>query len=236
MLGVEELCTELHHEVSRQRTTRLRLDYIAALPLGAEPGRRSWTYRALRVRIAESAADRALAADVVKRRHYLGRWPARPKTLILSYLADLDGVERGPAGCAALVMFALLPGNFHAARALGVGQLETLSLVRMWRADDLEPQLVPDFTPEVLRTCMRRVRADWTAKKLRPGGLRAEPRMVVTFSDPAVGHDGATYVAAGATDCGLAACGKRLFAWAIDPELRPALHRFGVAVRERAAA
>ena len=49
-------------------------------------------HSALRLRVAESTKDRALVADVVKRRHYLGRWPARPRTLILSYLADLAGI------------------------------------------------------------------------------------------------------------------------------------------------
>ena len=198
--------------------------------------------RALELRVAESRKDCHLVADIVKRRHYLRRNGWKPKTLTLKYISSLRGVEAGPAGCAGAVVIALLPTNYHVLPVLDLHQCEVLNLARMWRADDLGPTIAPDLTPEMLRRIVkggrgvRSLRDEWCARKLREGGLRAAPRLLVTYSDPDVGHDGATYIAAGATDCGRAACGKRLFAWALVPELVDPLRRFGAAVAERTAA
>lgn len=233
-------------DLSRRDTTREKLAYLAGaqLPLGAELGRRAWVHRAMRVRVVESRRDRDVAAAIVKRRHYLARWPVPPKTLVLSYLADLEGVEPGPAAAAGLVMVSLLPAQCHVARALEVQQYERLTLVRTWRADDLVPAVAPDFTPELLRRVVRGERGrgplgglveEWSARKLRAGGLRATPRLLVTHADPALGHDGALYVAAGATFCGVASKGKLAFAWALDEVLREPLRQLGRAVAEREA-
>lgn len=227
-------------DASRVDTTLIKARYLQQLPMGAEPGRRGWVHRALRLQVAQSRAERALVADIVKRRHGLGCWPARPKTLILSYLATLDGVDAGDAaGC---VLIALLPGRYHVTQALGLHQCEVLTLARLWRADDLTPQVAPDFTPEVLRRIVRGersrgplqdVRAEWIARKCRAGGLRAAPRLLATYADPAQGHDGATYRAAGALPCGPGAGGKLLFAWPLDPEITPALAALSRAAAER---
>ena len=232
-------------DYSRQDTTHLKTKYLAQLPLGARPGARGWVHQALRLRIAESTADRALVADVVKRRHYLLRWPCPPRTLILSYLADLAGVGAGPAGAAGLVMIALLPGRFHVARALDLHPCSVLSFARSWRADDLNPKVAPDLMPEIVRRVVRGERGrgplrtlaeEWTARKCRDGGLRAAPRLLCTYADPGVGHDGALYRAAGAAACGPGVGGKLLFAWALDPALKDPLRRLAAAVEERGSA
>lgn len=221
---------------SRQDTTRQKAFYLAGAQLGlsARPGSRSWVRHGLSLRVAESRKDRALCAEIVKRRHYLGRWPAPVKTLILSYLADLAGAGPGTAGAAALVMVACLPAQSHVTRALGLALYEVLTLVRTWRADDLGPQLAPDLTPATLRRMVKLLRADWIARKCRPGGLEAAPRLLLTFADPAQGHDGATYVAAGATFCGAATGGKLAFCWALDDEIKERLRGWMQARTEKA--
>ncbi len=232
-------------DASRRDTTLAAVRYVLQLPLVAQPGARGWVHRAMRLRVVESRPDRDVAAWVVKRLHYLGRWPVPPRTLVLSYLAELDGViADAAAGAAGLVMVALLPGQYHVARALDVHPCSVLSLVRCWRADDLVPGLAPDFTPEMLRRVVRGERsrgplrglaAEWAARKCREGGLRAPARLLVTYADPAMGHDGALYLAAGATACGPGAGGKLLFAWALDETLRAPLLALGRAVKERNA-
>ncbi len=232
-------------DLSREDTTLRKASYLAQMPLGARPGSRAWVHGALRLRVAESTKDRALVADVVKRRHYLGRWPARPRTLILSYLADLAGIAPGPAGAAGLVMIALLPGRFHVAKALDLHPCSVLSFARSWRADDLGPKVAPDLMPEIVRRVVRGERGrgplralaeEWTARKCRADGLRAVPRLLCTYADPAVGHDGALYLAAGASGCGPGVGGKLLFAWALDPSLREPLAQLAQAAAERGAA
>lgn len=217
------------HDTSRQDTTLDKVMYMRQLPLGVELGRRGWVHRAMGLRVAESRADRALVADIVRNRHGLGRWPAPPRTLILSYLASLRGIDGDAAGC---VVVALLPGQYHCTKALGLQQYEVLTLARMWRADDLTPRVAPDFTPEVLRRIVRGersrgpllgVREEWIARKCRADGLRAAPRLLATYADPAQGHDGATYLAAGATACGAGTGGKLLFAWPLDAEIKQRL-------------
>lgn len=229
-------------QVSRRDTALAHPGYLPAqLPLLAW-GSRRWVHEALRLRVAEQRRDRDLAAGIVRHRHGLGRWPCPPRTLILSYLADLAGVAPGPAGAAALVMVALLPGRYHVLPALGVAQYEALTLVRLWRAEDLGPARTPDLTPEILRRVvrgergrgpLRPVREEWCARKCRDGGLRAAPRLLLTYADPSQGHDGAVYRGAGARFCGVAAGGKLLFAWALDPALRQPLDALAWAAAER---
>lgn len=228
---------------SQRDTTIAKVHYLAQLPIDARPGSRAWVRHSLRLRVAESTKDRALVAEICKRRHYLCRWPARPRTLILSYLADLGDCQPGNAGAAGMVMVALIPGQYHVIKALGIHPCSCLLLCRSWRADDLGPAIAPDLSPEMLRRVVRGERSrgplrglaeEWTARKCREGGLWAKPRLLCTYADPAVGHDGNTYRAAGAVDCGAGAGGKRLFAWALDPELKVPLAALGEAVAERA--
>lgn len=238
-------------ESSRQDTTRRKVLYLASaqLDIFAAPGSGRWVRHGLEMRVAESREDKNRGARIVRELHYLPDWPVRPKTLFLTYLAELRGVTRAPdaaeqaAPAAGLIMVALQPGQYHVNAPLGLHHCEVLTLVRMWRADDLVPELVPNFTPEMLRRVVRGDRRggtvrplaeEWAARKLREGGLRALPRLLATYADPGVGHDGATYLAAGAMDCGLSKSGKRLFVWPLDEQLRDPLQRWLAARAERA--
>lgn len=269
------------HDTSRRDTTHTFSPYVLSLMMDARPGSRAWVKRALQLRVVDKRSERDVAADIVKHRHYLRRWPVPPKTLVLSYLADLADVvpRRHTTGAAGLVMVALLPGQYHVAKALDVHKCSVLSFVRSWRADDLTPELAPNFMGEVIRRvvygerCMRcRHRSSdhdegqclgegigkdghalcgctqlthdglpdlarvWTWRKCRHGGLWAKPRLLVTYADPAMGHDGELYLSAGAVPCGPGSGGKLLFAWALEPQLREPLRALGRAVMERTAA
>lgn len=230
----------LDSEVSRRDTTLSRVRYLAQLPLGAPVGTQRWVRHALRIRVAENRQDRHLAAIIIRQRHYLGQWVAKPKVKILTYLAELAGCESSEAGCAGLVTVTLQPGNYHAAKALEVHPCSVLSLSRCWRADDLGPAVAPNFSPELLRRVVRGERgrgplgplgSEWAARKMT-GGLLAPARLLCTYADPSVGHDGATYAAAGAVDCGLSLSGKHLFCWALDPVLDEPLRKYAAAKRD----
>jgi len=210
-------------DTSRRDTTLKKAAHFGEqLPLGV--GSRSWVHRALRLEVAETRPQRALVATIIRERHYLGRWPVPPRTLMLSYLADLGG-----AGAAAMATIALLPTNYGALLpALGLHPCEVLQLVRCWRADDLGPALAPDLMPEVLRRIVRRLREDWTASK--GSRIAARPRLLVTYADTEQGHDGALYLGAGAAALGGT---KRLcFAWAADRALRPQLRQYAQAKKD----
>jgi hypothetical protein len=230
------LAIELPSDASRRDTTVGKLAYLTQLPLGAKFGRRAWVHRALRLKIGTSRREKHLASHIVRTCHGMTTWPCPPKTLIMWYLATLDDVPSA-AGAAGIAMVALLPANYHVSRALKLAPYEVLTLARLWRADDLGPRITPDLTPEILRRLVRGergrgplhgIRDEWCARKCRAGGLRAAPRLLVTYADPAMGHDGRTYTAAGATDCGVASSGKLTFAWALDDETRLGLRdKFG---------
>lgn len=220
------------HEVSRRDTTHAKTRHLRALPMFERAGTRGWTHRAMSIRVAESRKDRAEVAEVIKRRHYLARWPARPRTLILSYIASLG---EGGEGAAAVVMIALLPSNYgELLTALDLHPCSVLQLARAWRADDCGPETAPDFLPEVLRRIVKRLAADWEDKTA--GRLQARPRLLLSYADPAVGHDGALYVGAGAVPLGPTRSGRLAFAWALDPLLREPLRDYARGIQNRARA
>ena len=162
----------------------------------------------------------------------------------LGALARLDGC-RGDL----VAMAAEVKGQRERAadvvKALDLHPCSVLSFARSWRADDLGPKVAPDLMPEIVRRVVRGERGrgplrtlaeEWTARKCRDGGLRAAPRLLCTYADPGVGHDGALYRAAGAAACGPGVGGKLLFAWALDPALKDPLRRLAAAVEERGSA
>lgn len=221
------------HDGSRRDTTLEKAHYLAGsqLTMEARPGSRAWVRHGLRLRVAEQRSDRALCATIVRRRHYLARWPVPVKTLFISYLGDLAGAGPGTAGAAAFVMIACLAAQCAVTKALGLPLYQVLTLVRTWRADDLGPELAPNLTPEMMRRvvkgsrcgAVKPLRDEWIARKCRPDGLRAAPRLLVTYADPAAGHDGATYLAAGAQFIEQGRNGKLLFCWPLDDETKQQL-------------
>ena len=223
-------------DTSRVNTTHRKVNYLAQLPLGAQPGSRAWVRQALRIRVADGRRDAAAVGQIVRKAHYLRRWPCPPRTLILSYLADLGG-----EGAAALAMVALLPSQCHAIRALDVHPCSVLTLCRNWRADDLGPATAPDLMPLILRRVvgghmrsgLRPLAVEWSARKCRTDGLFAVPRLLVSYADPSVGHDGGLYRGAGASFCGPGSQGRLLFAWALDPALTEPLRQLARAAEER---
>lgn len=258
----------LQIDTSMQDTTHRKFRYLAnaQLDIGVEirPGSRSWVHRAMQVRLATHPDERSLAWKIIKTRHYLRRNPVPPKTKFVSYLTTFSGIRSSETQAAGVAIVALLANNFHALPFLNAGLSEddpawihpcsVLSLVRMWRADDLTPTIAPDFTPEMLRRIVRgekhipacaAVRGDscdcsalgpirdvWTAYKVN-GGLSAEPKILFTYADPSVGHDGNTYISAGASFCGVAKNGKLLFAWALTEHVKSNLKAYSVGVRDR---
>lgn len=215
------------NQTSRQDTTWAKHAHLRQLPLAVEPGSRRWVRDNLSIRVADSRADRAEVADIIRTRHYLRTWPAPPKTLLLSYIASLGG-----DGAAAAVMIGLLPTNYGPVlQALDLHQAEVLQLVRCWRADDLGAKVAPDLMPLVLRRTVRRLAADWADRKC--ANLVARPRLLVTYADPSVGHDGRLYEGAGAVALGRGSGGKLMFAWALDDTLRDPLRQYARARAER---
>lgn len=207
-------------DLSSRDTSFAKTFHLQQLPLGGDLGRRGWVRRNMQLRVAESRADRAEVATIIRTRHYLRRWPAPPRTLLLSYVASLGG-----EGAAASVTVAMLPTNLGALLdVLGVHQAEVLQIVRSWRADDLGPEVAPDLMCEVLRRVVKRVAADWSALKCQ--NLSARPKLLVTWADPSPGvqHDGWLYLGAGAVALG--GKSKLLFAWALDPALKLPLRSY----------
>lgn len=220
------------YAVSRRDTTWAKATHLRALPLFDRPGTRGWVHRALTLRVAESRRDVREVSRIVLERHYLRRRATPPRTLVLSYLASLGGAGSAAAMC----QVALLPSNLAQLLAqLGLHPCSVLTLTRCWRADDLGPEVAPDLMPEVLRRAVKRLAADWIERKCSDR-LRAEPRLLVTYADPALGHDGGLYAGAGAVPLGVARSGKLLHGWALDPSLREPLRVYGRAVTTRARA
>lgn len=181
----------------------------------------------LSLRIAESRQDIREVSDILLHRHYLRRRATPPRTLVLSYLASLSG-----SGACAMVQVAMLPANLKAlCQALDLHPCSILTLTRAWRADDCTPDRTPGLMPLVIRRAVKRLAADWTERKC--ANLKAKPRLLVTYADPSVGHDGRLYEGAGAVALGQGAAGKLLFAWALDPLLKPMLQQYAMARAER---
>lgn len=229
-------------EVSRRDTVRARSVYLEQLPISAQPGSRAWVRQTLALRVVERKADVALVNDIWMNRHYLGCQPAGPRMKRMSILGDLAGVVPGPAGCAVAVTVALQPTKSRVFQALRAGlelhPCNVIELTRCWRSDDLGPDIVPDLMPFVLRRIvkggngLRPLAEEWNARKLT-GGLSAPARLLLTYADGEVGHDGGLYLGAGAVPVGRTQNGKLAFAWALDGSLRAELAAYGRAVAEK---
>lgn len=177
------------------------------------------------LRVARTAEERARVMRVWREVHYLGRGQADPigvRQIRLSYYLDLPALRPAPISwypAAAVTIRFCLPNGVP--RELGLeSPLQALEIARNYLADDLRYPAVPDLAPEILREVVRRTRegTDWA--DLVNGRVKRRPRWLLTFSDPAQGHDGGLYQGAGAVYLGRRAQGKEVWGWALSPEAR----------------
>jgi hypothetical protein len=207
-----------------------------------KPMTRGQVHRALSLRVAECPADVAMVGKIWLERHYLRRRPVPPKVKVLHVVGALAGVDSGAAGCSCAVTIALLSGTASRVHrsmcaALDLHPCNVLELARSWRADALTPDVAPDFMPFVLRRIvkggngLRPLADEWNSRKLT-AGLTAPARVLLTYSDGSVGHDGGLYLGAGAVCVGSTLNGKRAFAWALDAALTEPLRAWAGAVED----
>lgn len=271
----------IRQRVSRRDTTIVKARYLVQLPTWFQARDvERWAIEKMRIRVVENerggvynTRDVKTYSGIVRDRHYLRRWPVKPETKVLAYLADFDGVNPGPAGAAGMAMFGLQSAQLSLLKSLedwgvftpapentrkpirclkgdcsrcgapmeahvekegvlrcAISQVHpcsVLSLVRYWRADDLDASTAPYFSPAMLsriigghrESALPPLARAWEDRKCT-NGLVAKPRLLITYADPAMGHDGGLYRAAGARYCGRGSQGKMLFAWDLDPVLR----------------
>jgi hypothetical protein len=206
------------------------------------PMTRGDVHRRLMLRVAESRRDVAAVNRVWMERHYLRRRPVPPKVKVLHIMGALQGVDAGDAGCACAVTVALLSGTASRVHrslcaALDIHPCSVLELVRSWRSDALTPEVAPDLMPFALRRIvkggngLKPLAVEWNERQLN-GGLTAPARMLLTYADGTVGHDGGLYLGAGAVHVGSTVNGKLAFAWALDPALADSLKAWARALKE----
>jgi len=207
-------------------SARISTTASAALYLGrgghllGHPHSRSWVRRAVRtgLRVARTAAEKRRVMDVWRHVHYLGRGGGNvfpPRTIRLSYYLDLPCLRVQPEPwipAAAVTIRYALPGGIPSWLGLE-SPLQALEIARSFVADDLRWPAIRDLSPAVLREVVRRTREGLDWREVVRGRVLWEPRWLLTFADPAVGHDGGVYVGAGARYLGESAGGKLIFGW-----------------------
>lgn len=148
------------------------------------------------LRVARTPAERSRVLDVWRYVHYLGRGRGSvfpPRTIRLSYFLDLPALRPSPhpwyPAAAATLRFAL-PGGVPAHLWLE-SPLQAVEVARFFVCDDLRYPVVSDLAPAILREVVRRMRegTDWA--EVVAGRVKWQPKWLLSFSDPAVGHDGA---------------------------------------------
>lgn len=206
--------------VSTTSSTALYLGHTGVI-LG-NPRSRSWVRKIVRseLRVARTAAEKRRVMRVWREIHYLGRGQADPigiRQIRLSYYLDLPCLRPQPepwipAACVT-IRYALPAGIPD---WLGLDSpLQALEIARSFVADDLRWPHIADFSPAVLREVVRRIRQgdDW--REAVRGRVLWEPRWLLSYADPAVGHDGGVYRGAGARFLGETSGGKLLFGWPV---------------------
>lgn len=207
-----------------------------------KPMTRGAVHRKLELRIAESRVDVAAVNKVWLERHYLRRRPVPPRVKVLHVMGNLRGVDCGSAGCAVAVTVALLSGTASRVHrslcaALDLHPCNVIELARSWRSDLLTPDVAPDLMPFVLRRIVGGgngilpLADEWNSRQLT-SGLTASARVLLTYADAGVGHDGGLYLGAGALPVGRTVNGKLAFAWALDGALTAPLQEWARAIKE----
>lgn len=208
---------------ARVSTTKMSTSYFGTGMVWGRPDNRTWVRAAIRdhLRVAQSREERHRVAYVWKHIHYLarGRYPFR-ETTIINYYLDLPGWRHTPheanipAACASL-RYCVLGVPW---REMGCEHpMDVMELARNFVADDVRE--IRDFSPAILREIVRRMQRmdDWNWNNARlQNPVRTPPRWLVTYSDPAVGHDGGLYRGAGAQFICESVGGKHLWGWRLS--------------------
>jgi hypothetical protein len=227
-------------DTSRVRTswTPLQLEMVSEV----SPMTRGQVHRRLALRVAEGRSDISMINRVWVERHYLRRRPVPPRVKVLHIIGDVAGVDAGSAGCSVAVTVALLSGTASRVHrslcaALDLHPCNVIELARSWRSDSLTPDVAPDMMPFALRRIvkggngLKPLAEEWNSRRLN-AGLTAPARVLLTYADGSVGHDGGLYLGAGAVPVGRTVNGKLAFAWALDGSIAEPLRAWAGAVRD----
>ena len=205
---------------------RISTTFSTAMYLGeggvllGNPHSRTWVRQAVRsgLRVARTPDERRRVMRVWREIHYLGRGQADPigvRQIRLSYYLDLPCLRPEPAPwipAAAVTIRYALPNGVPAWLGLQ-SPLQALEVARSFVADDLRWPAIRDLSPAVLREVVRRIRDGHDWREAVQDRVLWEPRWLLTYADPSVGHDGGVYLGAGARFLGESAGGKLLFGW-----------------------
>lgn len=209
---------------ARHSTTHAEAQYLGPYGrLAGNPLSRSWVRQAVRqgLRVARTPAEKRRVMDVWRHVHYLGKGSGNvfpPRTIRLSYYLDLAVLRPEPhpwIPAACVTIRYALPGGVPPRLGLE-SPLQALEIARSFVADDLRWPHIRDLSPAVLREVVRRMRLGHDWQQVVRGRVKWRPRWLLTYADPAVGHDGAVYRGAGAVYLGQSVGGKLLFGWRLD--------------------
>lgn len=207
---------------ARHSTTRAQALYLGGAGLIAgNPRSRSWVRRTVRdwLRVARTPAEIRRVMRVWREVHYLGAGQADPigaRQIRLHYYLDLPCLRTAPEPwipAAAVTIRYALPGGVPLDMLGLESPLQALEIARSFVADDLRWPHVADLSPAVLREVVRRLREGRDWQETVRGRVLWQPVWLLTWADPAVGHDGGVYRGAGASYLGESAGGKLLFGW-----------------------
>lgn len=208
---------------ARHSTTSAATAYLGESGrLMGNPQSRGWVHSTIRqwLRVARKPDEISRVMRVWREIHYLAK-PAKGKhhdpigreSIRIHYYLDMPALRVPPSSwypAAAITIRYCLPGGVP--KELGLeSPMQALEIARSFVADDI--RTIRDFSPEVLREVVRRIRtgADW--QSVVKGRVLWKPQWLLTFSDPAVGHDGGLYRGAGAQYLGARPGGKEVWGW-----------------------
>lgn len=204
---------------ARHSTSLTSTSYLGSMGrLMGSPQSRGWIHSTVRqwLRVARTPAEIRRVMDTWRHVHYLGKGGGNvfpPKTIRLHYYLDLPALRPTPHAwhpAAAITIRYCLPAGIP--KGLGLeSPMQALEIARSFVADDI--RTIRDFSPEVLREVVRRVRAGADWQSVVKGRVLWQPQWLLTFSDPSVGHDGGLYRGAGAVYLGMRLGGKEVWGW-----------------------
>lgn len=213
---------------ARVSTTRVPVSYLggAGFLLG-NPRSRGWVRGMVRqeLRVAKTPVEKRRVMDVWRHVHYLGRGKGGvfpPKTIRIHYYLDLPALRPLPhtwvPAAAVTIRYALLTGGGSGWRDrlvdLGMeSPMQALEIARSFVADDLRYPAINDLSPSILREVVRRMRTGTEWQEIVAGRVQWRPVWLLSYSDPAVGHDGGVYRGAGAEFLGETSAKKQLWGW-----------------------